>query len=91
MSKNDRWKFIVVVLIVLWALYQMYPPTTQNLIGQFKSRAEATDATFTNIVDKAEAFQKANTNSAGFADLSQAIGTNDIQNYFPFINARAEA
>ncbi|HEY1786930.1 MAG TPA: protein translocase subunit SecD [Verrucomicrobiae bacterium] len=91
MNKNDRWKFIVVVLIVLWALYQMYPPTSQDLTQQFASRAEATDAIFTNILQRAEAIQKADTNVADFAALSRAIGTNDIQVYFPFINARGEA
>ncbi|HXC36103.1 MAG TPA: protein translocase subunit SecD [Candidatus Acidoferrales bacterium] len=92
MNKNDRWKFILVVVIVIWALIQMNPPTSRDLVQQFASRAEATDATFTNILQKAEAIQKADTNVAGFAALSQAItndiGTNDIQNYFPFINAR---
>ncbi|MGH7940844.1 MAG: protein translocase subunit SecD, partial [Limisphaerales bacterium] len=90
MNKNDRWKFVVVVLIVLWALYQMYPPTSQDLIRQFASRAEATDATFTNILRTAEALHQSNTNSAEFVDLSQAINTNDIQAYFPFINAGAQ-
>lgn len=88
MNKNDRWKFIVVILIVAWALYQIYPPTSQDLVQQFSSRAEDTDARFTNIVQSAEALQKANTNATGFAVLSEAIGTNDIQAYFPFINAR---
>lgn len=88
MNKNDRWKFILVLAIVLWALYQIYPPTSQDLIQQFASRAEVTDATFTNIVQKAQAFQQANTNITGFAALTKAIDTNDIQSYFPFINAR---
>lgn len=90
MNKNDRWKFILVVLIVLWALYQMYPPTSRDLIQQFASRAEATDATFTNIVQHAETLRAANTNLTEFAALSDAItnqiGTNDITRYFPFIN-----
>jgi SecD/SecF fusion protein len=90
MNKNDRWKFILVVLIVAWALYQIYPPTSQDLVQQFASRAESTDATFTNILRQTEAIQQANTNASAFAALSEAIGTNDIQNYFPFINARGE-
>ncbi len=90
MNKNDRWKFIVVVLVVLWALYQIYPPTSQDLVQQFASRAEATDATFTNIVKKAEALQQADTNSSAFAVLPEAIGTNDIQAYFPSIDAKTQ-
>lgn len=90
MNKNDRWKFIIVVLIVLWALFQMYPPTSQDLIQKFASQAEATDATFTNIIQKAEAIQKANTNITEFAALNAAIGTNGIQNYFPSINSAGQ-
>ncbi|HUA64648.1 MAG TPA: protein translocase subunit SecD [Alphaproteobacteria bacterium] len=90
MNKNDRWKFIVVVLVVLWALYQIYPPTSRPLIPYFASQAENTDATFTNIVQTAEKLQEANTNRSAFADLTEAIDTNNIQAYFPFINAKAQ-
>jgi SecD/SecF fusion protein len=90
MNKNDRWKFIFVILVVVWALYQIYPPTSRNLIEQFTSRADRPDATFTNILQRAEALRAANTNSSDFAVLSQAIGTNDIQIYFPFIAAKAQ-
>jgi SecD/SecF fusion protein len=89
MNKNDRWKFIFVILVVLWSLYQMYPPTSQDLIQQFASRAEGPDRTFTNILQQAETLQKTETNSE-FAILRQAISTNDIQMYFPFIDAKAE-
>jgi SecD/SecF fusion protein len=89
MNKNDRWKFILVILIVLWSLYQMYPPTSRDLIQQFSARAEATDATFTNILQRAEALQQVQTNNE-FGVLIEAISTNDIQSYFPFINAKTE-
>jgi len=89
MNKNDRWKFIFVILVVLWSLYQMYPPTSQDLIQQFDARAEGKDAAFTNILQQAQALQKTETNSE-FAILNQAISTNDIQLYFPYINAKAE-
>ncbi|HEX3628633.1 MAG TPA: protein translocase subunit SecD [Verrucomicrobiae bacterium] len=89
MKNNDFWKFIIVVAVIIWALVQINPPTSRDLVEQFASRAEATDATFTNILQKAEALQKANTNMTGFAALREAIGTNDIQNYFTFVNARA--
>jgi SecD/SecF fusion protein len=89
MNKNDRWKFIFVILVVLWSLYQMYPPTSQDLIQKFAERAEGPDQTFSNILQQAEALQKTETNSE-FAILRQAIGTNDIQMYFPFIDAKAD-
>lgn len=90
MNKNDRWKFILVIAIVLWALSQVYPPTSLDLIQQFSSRAQGTDATFTNIVNRAQALYTANTNGTEFAALREAIDTNDIQSYFPFINAKAQ-
>jgi SecD/SecF fusion protein len=90
MRKTDRWKFIFVVAIVVWALISVYPPKSRDLIQQFSSRAENRDATFTNILQQAELLQKAGTNSE-FANLQEAIGTNDIQNYFKdIINAKDE-
>jgi SecD/SecF fusion protein len=90
MNKNDRWKFIFVILVVLWSLYQTYPPVSRDLIEQFSSRAQMPDATFTNILQRAEAGHQANTNLSEFAVLRQAIDTNDIQPYFPFISAKTE-
>jgi SecD/SecF fusion protein len=89
MRKNDFGKFIFVVLVILWALYEIYPPTSRDLIQQFSSRAENTDATFTNILQQAQVLQSAKTNSE-FANLQEAIGTNDIQKYFPFLDAKNE-
>jgi SecD/SecF fusion protein len=89
MRKNDFGKFLFVVFIVLWALYQIYPPTSRDLIQQFSSRAENQDAAFTNILQRLAPLQQAGTNSE-FANLKTAIGTNDIQNYFPFVSAKNE-
>jgi hypothetical protein len=87
MKKNNLGWFIFVVCVVLWSLFEMYPPTSRDLIEQFTSRAENQDAAFTNILKQVEALQLTKTNSE-FANLQTAIGTNDIQNYFPFINAK---
>jgi SecD/SecF fusion protein len=87
MKQNNRWRFILVVAIVAWSLFEIYPPTSRDLVQQFTSRAENPDAAFTNILQRLEPLQKAATNSE-FANLTEAIGTNDIQNYFPFIDAK---
>ena len=50
------------------------------------SRAENRDAAFTNILERLTPLQQARPDRE-FANLSDAIGTNDIQNYFPFITA----
>ncbi|MEJ0090203.1 MAG: protein translocase subunit SecD [Limisphaerales bacterium] len=86
MKQNNRWRFAIVVLIVAWSLFEIYPPTSRHLFGEFASRAENTDAAFTNILQRLEPLQKARPDRE-FANLQEAIGTNDIQRYFTFITA----
>src|SRR5271154_4121432 len=89
MKQNNRWRFILVILIVAWSLYEIYPPTSRDLVQEFSSRAENTDAAFTNILQRLVPLDTARPDRE-FANLSDAIGTNDIQNYFPFISAKNE-
>ena len=89
MKQNNRWRFILVILIVVWSLYEIYPPTSRNLVQEFTSRAENTDAGFTNILTRLSPLQAARPDRA-FANLQEAIGTNIIENYFPFISAKNE-
>jgi SecD/SecF fusion protein len=89
MKQNNRWRFILVVAIVAWSLYEIYPPTSRDLVQEFSSRAENTDAVFTNILQRLAPLQAARPDRE-FANLQDAIGTNDIQNYFPFIIAKNE-
>ncbi len=88
MNKNNNLgRFLLVLAIILWSLYEVYPPTARDLVQEFSRRAQKPDATFSNIVAQTVAFQKAGTNNE-FAALQLAIGTNDIQKYFPFIGAK---
>jgi SecD/SecF fusion protein len=89
MKKNNFGWFIFVVLLVCWSLYETYPPTSRDLVKEFSRRAENQDAAFKNILQQLEPLQKEGTNSE-FANLLGAIGTNDIQNYFPFLDAKSE-
>jgi SecD/SecF fusion protein len=89
MKQNNRWRFILVVLIVAWSLYEIYPPASRDLVQEFSSRAENQDATFTNILEQLALLQTARPDRE-FANLQDAIGTNDIQGYFPFIVAKNE-
>jgi SecD/SecF fusion protein len=86
MKQNNRWRFVLVVLIVAWSLFEIYPPTSKPLAGEFASRAENKDAAFTNILERLTPLQQARPDRE-FANLSDAIGTNDIQAYFRFITA----
>jgi SecD/SecF fusion protein len=81
MKQNNLWRFILVLAIVLWSLYEIYPPTSGDLVERFTSHAENQDAAFTNILQQLTPLQKAATNSE-FANLLEAVGTNDIQKYF---------
>src|SRR5471032_2332212 len=87
MKKNNFGWFIFVVLVVLWSFYEIYPPTSRDLIQQFTSRAENQDTNLTAILKQVEVLQQTNS-SREFANLQEAIGTNDIQKYFQGINAQ---
>ena len=101
MSKNNNLgRFIVVICIVLWALVEVYPPTSRDLVQQFTERAvtnnppqgvELTNfvATFNGILTRLQPLQQARPDRE-YSNLEQAIGTNDISPYFPFIDAKAQ-
>ena len=80
-QNNNLWKFLFVLFIICWSFYQMYPPTSRDLVKEFASRADNQDTAFSNILAQVDALQKSGTNSE-FANLRAAIGTNDIQSYF---------
>ncbi len=68
----------------------MYPPTSPNLIEEFRGRASNVDTNFNVIVKSAEAMEQKAPDRT-FANLMEAIGTNDITRYFPFVNTKVEA
>jgi SecD/SecF fusion protein len=86
MKSNNLGRFLLVIAIILWSLFEVYPPTSRDLLQEFSRRAQNPDATFSNIVAQAEAFQKAGTNNE-FVALQTAAGTNSLQKYYPFIPA----
>ncbi len=87
MRRNNFGRFILVICIVLWALYEVYPPTSRDLLQEFARRAEYKDAAFTNILERVALLQKAGTNTE-FACLQAASATNDLSHYFTFISAK---
>jgi SecD/SecF fusion protein len=91
MKRNNYWRLSIIIIVVLWSLYEMYPPTGRDLVQQFTkdARVAPNDATFSNIVFQAREMQKANPDRA-FSNLEFAIGTNDIIGYFPQFDARNE-
>ena len=89
MRRNNPWIFLFVVLTVCWSFYEMYPPTSRSLVQEFETRAVNRDTNFTGIVQRLQPLQQARPERE-FANLQEAIGTNGIQTYFPFFNAKNE-
>ena len=58
MNRNNVWRFVLVVLVVLWSLYELYPPKGRNLVMVFRERAVNRDTTFNGIVQKAQELEK---------------------------------
>jgi SecD/SecF fusion protein len=83
MKRNNLGKFIFVVIVVLWSLYEVYPPKARDLVQFFQERGRNTDTNFVSIVRQAREMQKKRPERA-FANLQDAIGTNNITHYFPF-------
>jgi SecD/SecF fusion protein len=88
MKQNNFGRFILVVVIILWSLYEIMPPTSRSLVSEFSRRAQNQDAAFKGILAQADVLQKAGTNNE-FIALQLATGTNDLQKYFPFIPGAA--
>ncbi|HTL18349.1 MAG TPA: protein translocase subunit SecD, partial [Patescibacteria group bacterium] len=90
MNRNNVWRLVLVLLVVLWSLYELNPPRSKDLVQYFRQRAVNTrDGVFSNLVTRAQALQKA-TPDKPYDDLLEAIGTNDITKYFPMFEARSE-
>ena len=87
MSRNNPWVILFVVLIVCWSFYEMYPPTSRDLVQEFSTRAMNRDANFTNILERLKPLQQARPERE-FANLQEAIGTNNLKPFFPFFDAK---
>lgn len=85
MIRSNFWRLTIVILVVLWSIYESYPPTTGDLIGQFQKNARVVpgDTTISNIVFSARELSKQFPDKA-YANLEKAIGTNDVTSYFPY-------
>ncbi len=88
MNRNLTWRFLFIVLVVAWAIWELYPPTPRNLVEEFRSSARTPDATLNAIVDQAKKLEAQFPNRS-FQNLKQAIGTNDVTKYFPTVRVEA--
>ena len=71
------------ILILLWAAYEIYPPTGRPLLAQFERDADNTsDPTFKAILSKARELES-QPGRSGLAKLLEAAGTNSLERFFP--------
>jgi SecD/SecF fusion protein len=91
MNRNHFWRLFLILFILGWSAYSLYPPRGRNVIDVFQERAkrERKDATFSNIVAKARQMQQ-EMPFRTFGNLKDAVGTNDIARYFPTIDVRGQ-
>jgi SecD/SecF fusion protein len=89
-TQNNRWKLVLVLSVIAWSLYEMYPPVGRSLAKQFQATAVGKDATFTAIVGRQQSLQRERPDRS-FANMVEAVGTNDISRYFPALEAKNQA
>src|SRR5882757_9148064 len=90
MNRNNLWKFVFVLAVIFWSFYEMYPPMSGDMAQEFKKQAIRTDAAYTNIVERLDKLQKDKPDRSSFANLVDAVGTNDITRYFPEYDVKGE-
>jgi SecD/SecF fusion protein len=91
--KNPKFWWSLIAFLVAWSIWEIYPPTSRDLIVEFKEQADSSkvDTNFNKIMARAEAMELTNREpQRQFGDLMTAIGTNDIRPYFPYYDVHAE-
>jgi SecD/SecF fusion protein len=89
MNRNNFTRLIIVLLVLIWSAYQLYPPTPKDLVKHFAERAVNRDTNFTAILQKARDLEGGNSEK-GYESLRSAIGSSDVTHYFPFYQADKE-
>jgi SecD/SecF fusion protein len=82
MNRNNLWRFILVLAVLVYAIAEIYPPTNRDLIQVFRENARGADETLNKIVQQAREFSS-KTNGHDYEALTAAVSTNDITGYFP--------
>ncbi len=82
MNQNNFWKWVLVLFLLGWAVFSIYPPSSRNLVEEFADNAAHRDTNFTAILTRARDLEKQRP-TRGYANLVDAAGTNDLRTYFP--------
>ncbi|MDB6022669.1 MAG: protein translocase subunit SecDF [Pedosphaera sp.] len=91
MNRNNLWKFVFVILVLVWSFYEMYPPVGRNLVTVFQDQVVPgrKDTNFTAIISRLQTLQKDRPDRT-FANLVEATGTNNLSYYFPYYDVKGE-
>jgi SecD/SecF fusion protein len=91
MNRAQLWKASIIAFVIAFALYSLYPPGARDILEVFQERSsrQRRDGAFTNILEQARSLQ-AQHPERGFANLRDAVGTNDLTRYFPTIDVKGE-
>src|ERR1017187_8511683 len=87
MNRNNFWRFILVVLVILWSLYELYPPEGRDLLLVFREKAVARDPAFSTSFTNAQALQRA-TPEKPYDNLVESSATKPLTRYFPSFGAK---
>jgi SecD/SecF fusion protein len=88
MKNRNIWMFLV-VLALGWSIWEIYPPSDQDLITYVEREAQNTDTNFTQILEEARRLREGDPERS-FISLRQAAGTNDLWRYFPQFDVSGE-
>ncbi len=83
MPRNNLWRLLIVLFVVVWACFEINPPTQRDIVEVFQVRATNPDAGFAGILERARRLQLEKPGNA-FGNLLEAVGTNDLTRYFPY-------
>ncbi|HEY2953433.1 MAG TPA: protein translocase subunit SecD, partial [Verrucomicrobiae bacterium] len=89
MIRTHLWKLLLILFVVLWSFFELYPPSGQDLLAHFTERAGGRDLVFSNIVAQAESMNKTNATRA-YGNLKDAVGTNELARFFSSIDTKGE-
>lgn len=81
------WRCIIVALVTVWAGYEFYPPTKQDILTVFEAKVKGRDAAFDEMVLAARVLQQSGKDLT-LERWQKVIGTNQLSKYFgrPFGN-----
>ncbi len=88
MKSGYYWKWLFVIFVVAWAIWEINPPQSRNLVDFFAQNADRGDPVKTGQVDSILAkVRELETQNPGrsYANLLDSVGTNNLAVLFPNI------